>query len=68
MGTLPPVSQLSNIPEVLTPPGDERTQTPWQVLTEVVPGDTTGGSKEDKGRAIPQHVLAAPGLPKCPGS
>ena len=34
-----------------------------QVSTEVVPGDTTGGSKEDKGGAIPQHVLAAPGLP-----
>ena len=46
-----------------TPPGDERTQTPWQVPTEVVPGDATGGNKEDKGGAIPQYVLAAPGLP-----
>ena len=63
MGTLPPVLQLSNIQEVPTPPGDERTQTPWQVPTEVVPGDATGGSKEDKGGAIHQHVLAAPGLP-----
>ena len=30
---------------------------------EVVPGDTTRGSKEDKEGTIPQHVLAAPGLP-----
>ena len=63
MSTLPPVSQLSNIPEVPAPPGDERTQAPRQVPTEVVPGNTTGGSKEDKGGAISQHVLAAPGLP-----
>ena len=29
----------------------------------MVPGNTTGSSKEDKGGAIPQHVLTAPGLP-----
>ena len=63
MSTLPPVLQLSNIEEVQAPPGDERTQAPWQVPTKVVPGDTTQGSKEDKGGAIPQHVLVAPGLP-----
>ena len=63
MSTLPPVSQLSNIQEVQAPPGDERTQAPQQVPTKVVPRDTTWGSKENKGGAIPQHVLAAIGLP-----
>ena len=45
MDTLLPVSQLSNILEVLAPLGDGRTQTPHQVPTEVVPGDTTGAEK-----------------------
>ena len=67
MGTLLPVSQLSNIPEILSPLGDGRTQTPQQVPTEVVPGDTTGavkGIREESSLSMfPQHVLAAPGLP-----
>ena len=67
MGTLPPVLQLSNIPEVPASLGDGRTQTSQQVPTEVVLGDTTGDSKEYKGGAIPQHVLATPCLPNRVG-